>query len=163
MGHMIPQRFWGSSYPGACSEAVGRLERGMLGNGYIETTQGCVPCSKQIPQRANKYTPMRGVASIIGLSSVALRNSQTGPEWVMEEDREILLYPSSCVSFLLPLSHPSHRMPWDLGKKARKRPGLLPYQRCPSNMPSLDTGNQGTMELGVQLTTSGKHAAWAFY
>lgn len=65
--------------------AQGRLGKGVLGKGYTEISQGCVPCSKQIPERVSRYMPMRGVASIIGRSLISLRNPETGPERVAEK------------------------------------------------------------------------------
>lgn len=41
----------GSSCPCACLEAVQRVDSGwVLEKGYIEISQGCVPCSKEIPE-----------------------------------------------------------------------------------------------------------------
>lgn len=94
---------------------------------------------------------MRGVASIIGQSLISLRNPWTGPERVGEKAEKFPLFPSTSFSS-------SHKMPWDLGKKAQKRPGFLPYQKCPSSTQSLGTGNQGNMELG-----SVRHASWVSY
>lgn len=128
---------------------------GVAGVGYIEISSECVPCSKQIPERANKYTPMRGVASIIranGQSLISSKNPQTGP---VGKGKKTEKFHSTFPPVFLPSTSFSFQPRNALGLgKAWKRPCLLPSQRCPSNTPSADTGNEENMELGVQLMMS---------